>query len=332
MRNNKGCSGFVCACWRLNKLTASFADFSRRFRTSTAWIFRISPAKGRLSFRPGEPKPHNRTALIVDHHCDVLYMHEHSNHGLSASNVAQYFRDLSGIGKLVAKPILKTQALLRFQRQKRYTALRVGLAGIENGQFLRDRGLSRGAVIDMIDQYRTPNLKFEVSLDRGARVVDSPSVIEAVSVFLGLPPQNLKKLQVIGSESSETPDFPVDSIRDRITFALEVELAKGTRPKDAQTAIGPLPPRGGSIMPNSASDIPGRPRFAWKLLLETIWPYLFGAASFGSFVYCSGITIASLSRCSPLGNRGSCRNPRSIHGNGSRNSHCGWRIAVRPNG
>jgi hypothetical protein len=86
----------------------------------------------------------------------------------------------------------------------------------------------------MIEEYKTPILKYEVSLEKGDEgTVDGAGVFATVSALVGLPRKNLKRLQVLGSESPGAPDFPVDFIQDRITSSLEVELPKGSRPKDA---------------------------------------------------------------------------------------------------
>jgi hypothetical protein len=96
---------------------------------------------------------------------------------------------------------------------------------MDNAEYLRNLGFNQQQILDLTDFLSAPKLKFEASITSRRRDPQGLNRIwETVQALLRLPPKQLKKLVVEGRGEGEEEDFPVDLIKGRIRYSLEVNL------------------------------------------------------------------------------------------------------------
>lgn len=215
------------------------ADFVRIKNVDFMRLTSLAGKTETLTFEPDQPKPSSETAFVIDHHCKppILYI-QSQEEGVTAAMIAKYFREITG-APFRTELVLHRDAMVQFARQKRFTALKIRLSGIRNAQFLRDYGLSDKAILSIIDQYNNTELELSIGLKKTDRGTLS-HIVETVSSLVGLgrkaapagpqaggePGATLTKLESMGSESPDTPDFPVDFIEGHIHTSLQLEERK----------------------------------------------------------------------------------------------------------
>lgn len=216
-------------------------DFSRIRQIGELPLSDIHGAEDKIVFEPGGKHPAERTAILFDAQSSCLFVHEHAG-GISAAAFGRYFSSVGNQAngtpmKVKVDPVLKHEALLRFAKQKHHTRIKVRLAGMDDTSFLEKQGEAAKPLLSMINFFGAPVLKVEASIG-AAKEEPAPwlsNIGETVTALLGLrSTKQLKQLVVLGHEDGEAADFPVDFIKDRITFTWEVESVKQRVITDAE--------------------------------------------------------------------------------------------------
>ncbi len=205
-----------------------FADFVRIRLVNEMDLADVRGQEDVIHFTPEGLHPAEKTAFVYDNESGVLFLQE--GRGITAASLARYFKSVGRLDSVQALPVLKLDALERFQRQRRFTLFKVKLAGLDNATLLRELGLTNHELIRMAHQYRAPTATVQLQLDRRDEG-SLRSVLETVTALLPLPRKNLKSMLVKGGEEGEE-EFLVDFIRDRMVYS--VPLDTGEEPTDAQ--------------------------------------------------------------------------------------------------
>lgn len=180
-----------------------------------------------LKFEPGDPTPCDHTAFLFDYASNVLHIDEHYG-GVTHAAFARYVGAVGELQSVAATAIISLDAMIKYARQKTFSKITVSLAGMDNAEHLRNLGFNQQQIIALTDFLSAPKLKLEASITSRKRDPDGLNRIkETVAALLSLPSKQLKKLVVEGREEGGSEDFPVDLIKGRLKYELEVNLEKG---------------------------------------------------------------------------------------------------------
>jgi len=187
----------------------------------------LSNAAGRedtLRFQPGDPTPCDHTPFLFDYRSNVLHIDEHAG-GVTHAAFARYIQSVGELQSVQASVIISQEDLIRFQRQQTFSKITVSLAGMDNAEYLRNLGFDQRQIMALTHFLGSPKLKLEASITSRKREPEGLNRIkETVAALLTLGPKQLKKLVVEGREDEETQDFPVDLIKGRIRYEVDVNL------------------------------------------------------------------------------------------------------------
>ena len=190
----------------------------------------LSNAAGRedtLHFGPDDPTPCDHTAFLFDYESNVLHVDEHQG-GVTHAAFGRYIQAVGELQSVVATPILKMDEMIKFQRQQTFSRITVSLAGMDDAEHLRNLGFNQEQIMALTDFLSAPKLKLEARITSRRRDPEGLSRIrETVNALLNLPSRQLKKLIVEGREEGAEEDFPVDLIKGRIKYEVEVNLDQG---------------------------------------------------------------------------------------------------------
>jgi hypothetical protein len=180
-----------------------------------------------IRFGPGDPTPCNHTAFLFDFRSNVLHIDEHQG-AVTHAAFARYVQAVGELRSAVATPIISLDAMTKYNRQRTFSKITVNLAGMDNAEYLRNLGFNQQQILSLTDFLSAPKLKLEASITSRKKDPEGLNRIrETVSALLSLPPKQLKKLVVEGREEDGTADFPVDLIKGRMKYELEVNLDQG---------------------------------------------------------------------------------------------------------
>jgi hypothetical protein len=190
----------------------------------------LSNAAGRedtLRFGPGDPTPCDHTPFLFDYMSNVLHIDEHYG-SVTHAAFARYVQAVGECHSVAALPIISLDAMTKYARQQTFSRITVSLAGMDNAEYLRNLGFNQRQILDLTDFLQAPKLKLEASITSRKHDPEGLNRIrETVEALLSLPSKQLKKLIVEGREEDGTEDFPVDLIKSRIKYELQVNLEQG---------------------------------------------------------------------------------------------------------
>jgi hypothetical protein len=154
---------------------------------------------------------------------NVLHIDEHSG-GVTHAAFARYVQAVGEVRAVSALPIFRLDAMIKYARQQTFSKITVSLAGMDNAEHLRNLGFNQEQIMGLTEFLSAPKLKLEASITSRRQDPEGLNRIrETVTALLNLPPTQLKKLVVEGREEDGTEDFPVDLIKGRIKYELNLE-------------------------------------------------------------------------------------------------------------
>lgn len=180
-----------------------------------------------LRFGPDDPTPCNHTVFLFDYMSNVLHIDEHYG-SVTHAAFARYIQAVGELRSVSATPIIGIDAMIKYHRQETFSKITVSLAGMDNAEYLRGLGFNQTQILALTDFLSAPKLKLEASITSRRQDPEGLGrVRETVEALLHLPPKQLKKLVVEGREKDGTDDFPVDLIKGRMKYEIELELDQG---------------------------------------------------------------------------------------------------------
>jgi hypothetical protein len=142
---------------------------------------------------------------------------QRNRYALSASAFAWYFNHISENGMIVMlNQILRSDVMQRLARMTIIRKFKVNIAGIDNASIFRNQGQGVNAIIDLKEQFSSPNVNISLSMAkrRGSLLVEM--VRETIHDLLGISGHNdrqVKKLAVLAQEDYTSVPEPLDSLR-----------------------------------------------------------------------------------------------------------------------
>lgn len=210
-------------------------DFTKIRRVDEMHLTDLSGNEETMRFGPNSKRPSEFTAFLFDSTSSCLFVHEHQ-YGITHASIGRYFQLATGAHRLQFQPVLRIGTDDWLEKQHHFSRIKIVLAGIENADFLRDQGLGTNRILGLLNAYQAPTVWIDLRMgksddDRGG-LSEVKSTVKALLPFTGRGGK-VKQLIVSGSESREAEEFPVNFIKDRLTFHWDVECSRGSLPSDA---------------------------------------------------------------------------------------------------
>jgi hypothetical protein len=203
-----------------------FGEFTRIRVLNELALSNAAGQENVLHFNPGDPTPCDHTPFLFDYLSNVLHLDEHAS-GVTHSAFARYVQTVGELQSVIATPIINLDEMIKFERQQTFSKITVSLAGMDNAEHLRHLGFDQQQIMALTQFLAAPKLKIEAKITSRKRDPEGLDRIrETVTALLRLPPKQLKKLVVEGREDGGD-DFPVDLIKGRIKYEVDVDLNQG---------------------------------------------------------------------------------------------------------
>ena len=200
-------------------------EFTRIQIMNELSLSNVAGREATLTFGPDDPTPCDHTAFLFDYPSNVLFIDEHSG-GVTHAAFARYIQSVGELRSVTATPIMTMDAMIQYARQQTFSKITVSLAGMDRADYLRNLGFDQPQILALTDFLQAPKLKLEASITSRRKDPEGLNRIrETVTALLRLPPKQLKKLIIEGREEGGTVDFPVDLIKNRMKY--EVNLGEG---------------------------------------------------------------------------------------------------------
>lgn len=204
-----------------------FGEFTRIQVLNELALSNTAGLEDTLRFSPGDPTPCDHTAFLFDYLSNVLHIDEHAGCVTHAA-FARYVQSVGEVQSVSATPIVSIEEMIKYERQQTFSKITVSLAGMDNADLLRNLGFNQQQIMALTDFLGAPRLKFEAKItSRKHEPEGLHRVRETVDALLRLPPKQLKKLVVEGREEEGGADFPVDLIKGRMKYEVEVNSGEG---------------------------------------------------------------------------------------------------------
>lgn len=205
-------------------------DFSRIPQVERLPLSDLRGDESDMVFGPNDKRPREQTAVLLDHHSNIIYVHEHMR-GISHAAVAKYFATVGGIEKLPVEVAIHMDGLLRLQG-KTPNAFRIRLSGIDDATGLGREGYGDDAVAELLRKFKAPSATIRLGLEE-----DQPAAIDSlIEVATALLTWNgrfgrkkpVKELSIRAEDENDSAEL-VSLIKDRIVHYEEIESAYGCR-------------------------------------------------------------------------------------------------------
>lgn len=123
--------------------------------------------KGKVEPIPFEPDEGlgEETAFVYDPELQMVAYHEHRG-GVSLTNAARYFKAVGGVRSVEFQPVLKPEVLERVNRMGQVKEFIVHLAGVHDGQHLRNLGRPALSLFGAANAFLAPKAKFHISIGK----------------------------------------------------------------------------------------------------------------------------------------------------------------------
>jgi len=173
------------------------------------------------------------TAFVYDPELQMIAYHEHRG-GVTLTNAARYFKAVGKVRSIDFQPVLKPEVLERVGRMGMVKEFIVYLAGVHDGQHLRNLGRPALSLFGTANAFMAPKAKFHLSIGKEGSL---QNVKEAIADFMRGDDEikeQIQKLVVVGSEAEgDDTEQVIDLIQDRLVVTMSVEL-RGGRLTDAK--------------------------------------------------------------------------------------------------
>jgi hypothetical protein len=211
-------------------------DFNRIRQTDRIPLADTRGGEGEITFGPKDKKPSERTAVLLDRHSNIMYVHEHS-YGIGHTTLGKYIKAIGKLDNIISTIVMHQGGLERL-RNKTHEALKIKIAGLDNASRLKAEGLGDGAILKMLQTFKAPTVTLTMSIDKTENHLDQ--VIETASVLLGWNSlrdlfgrrKPVKEISVVVSSEDED-DALVSLLKDRMVHLEEIELELGKEVTDA---------------------------------------------------------------------------------------------------
>lgn len=202
-------------------------DFNRFQETDRIETGDLRGHESAITFGPDDLKPLTRTAVLLDHKADIMYIHERAD-GIGHTLVAKYLKATTVFEDIVPELVLHEGGLERLLN-KEHSKLKVQLAGMQSAGNLKAQGHGDGAILDLINAFRSPKATISLELEKEN---DSKlaNVLETASALLGWNELFRKKTEKPVKSLYVTPedgDPPVNLLRDRMVHIFQLESERG---------------------------------------------------------------------------------------------------------
>jgi hypothetical protein len=211
-------------------------DFNRILQIDGIETGDVKGNEGKITFSRDGLRPCKYTAVLLDHHSDMMYIHEGA--GVGHTTVGKYLRAVANLARLHVEVVLHDAEALERLQNKKHRKFRVRIAGIEDASLLRAQGEGDGAVLKTLQIHRSPNALISLGLDDN-QPGHLENVLETAAALIGwnnLPHIFGKKKpvkEIIIGDDEETENL-VNLLDDRVLFVEEIELGRGQTLTDAQ--------------------------------------------------------------------------------------------------
>ena len=208
-------------------------DFNRFQETDRIDTGNIQGFESSITFGPDDPKPLTRTAVLLDHKADTMFIHERQE-GIGHTLIAKYLRATKVFNEIVPELVLHEGGLERLLN-KEHSKFKVQLAGMQSSGNLRAHGSGDGAILDLVKAFRSPKATISLELERENNN-KLANVLETASALLGWNELFRKKSQRPVRSLYVTPEdgeAPINLLRDRMVHVFQVESERGKALTDA---------------------------------------------------------------------------------------------------
>ncbi|OPY13312.1 MAG: hypothetical protein A4E66_00817 [Syntrophus sp. PtaB.Bin001] len=152
---------------------------------------------------------------------------QRNKYGVSASKLAWYFKAKSKLnGNIDLHPVIRSDVLQRLARMSVIRKMNVRIAGIENASIFQGQGLGIDAMLDLAQQFQSPNLSLELSMGKRKGTLNIENVIAAVKNIFRLSHQydkEIKQLEISGQEPEGGFAEPLNILKAKIVAKVAVE-------------------------------------------------------------------------------------------------------------
>ena len=211
-------------------------DFSRISQIDRIETGDLKGAEGEIKFGPNDKRPCKYTAVLLDQHSNMMYIHEGA--GVGHTTVGKYLKAIAKLGSLHVEVVLHDTEALERLLNKKHRSFRVRIAGIEDASALRAQGLGDEAILKTLQIHRSPNATIALSLEPH-QPGHLENVLETAGALLGwnnLPAifGKRKPVKEITIGDDEETENLVNLLDDRMRYVEEIELDRGQTFTDAQ--------------------------------------------------------------------------------------------------
>jgi hypothetical protein len=211
----------------------ALVDFSRIRQTDRIELSDRRGDEGQITFGPGDKRPCVHTAVLVDYHCNIIYVHEQLG-GVSHAVVARYFAALANADRLPVEVVMNLDGIMRLQG-KVPNSIKIRLSGIDNAEQLRGQGYGDDAILNLLREFRAPKAVLTLGLEEGAGSLDR--ILQTATAILswnGLFGRRRPVKEISIRAEDEDHEELVNLLKDRMVHLEEIELEVGREPTDAQ--------------------------------------------------------------------------------------------------
>jgi hypothetical protein len=160
-------------------------DFNRIRPTDHMLTADTQGHEGLIKFAKKAKRPCQRTAVLLDQHSNIMYVHEGwGSAGIGHNTMAKYLKAVGGLEGITVEVVLHDLDALERLRDKRHKSFRVRIAGVENAEALRAQGMGDEAILRTLRTFRSPNANIAVGLEKG-QPGQLDNVLETAAALIG---------------------------------------------------------------------------------------------------------------------------------------------------
>lgn len=168
------------------------------------------------------------TAFLYHPQTRILAI-QYNRYGVSASQLARYFHEKSGIlGDIALFPVIQEDAIERLARMRGIRRFEIRVAGQQNARIFRELGYGVGAVSNLINEFQAPSVSITFSMGhhrRGSLYRDAiQGTINGLLTISGNDRSQVEKIQISGRGEDGDEVRVIDLLRDRMSERVDINL------------------------------------------------------------------------------------------------------------
>jgi len=171
----------------------------------------------------------NESAFLYDSRTQVVVL-QRNRMGPSASALALYFQDKSGVQPIILQPVLQRNAMSRLAKLKEVQKIEINFAGITNPAFYKNARLGVTEFLDLMERFQAPCASMTLSMGRddGSLFLKEISKLARSVVKWPAGTEQVTKMEISGVTDDDEKDV-FDLLRYRMIEVGTVEESRHRR-------------------------------------------------------------------------------------------------------